>query len=153
MKVILLESVPNLGETGDVVEVKAGYGRNFLLPRKMAQALTQKALAEIEDIKRVAIRRAERELDAAKEMAKSLEGHTVRMERKTGARGVKLYGSVTTQALAGSIGEFLQAEIDKRKITIPESIKTLGLHKYRIKLHPDVEVEGQVEVVKKKVEE
>ncbi len=149
MKVLLLENVPNLGEAGDVVEVKAGYGRNYLLPRGMAQPLTSKALAEIEEIKRVAVRRAERELEVARGMASRLQGHTIRLEGKTGARGAKLYGSVTTQALAGAIGAFLETEIDKRKITVPESIKTLGLHKYRIRLHPEVDVEGQVEVVKK----
>jgi len=149
MKVILLENVPNLGEAGDVVEVKSGYGHNYLLPRNMAQALTKKALAEIEDIKRVALRRAERELEIAKELAGKLEGHTVVLPGKTGARGAKLYGSITTQALAAAIGSHLGVEIDKRKISVPEPIKTLGLHKYHIKLHPEVEVEGQVEVVKK----
>jgi len=151
MKVILLENVPNLGVAGDVVEVKGGYGRNYLLPRRMAQALTKKALAEVEEIKRVALRRAERELKSAKELAGELENHTIQIEGKTGARGAKLYGSITTQAIAGVIGAYLKKEIDKRKISLPEPIKTLGMHKYVIKLHSDVEVEGNIEVVKKKV--
>jgi large subunit ribosomal protein L9 len=148
MKVILLQNVPNLGQAGDVVEVKAGYGRNYLLPRGMAQGLTKKALAEIEEIKRVAIARADRELGIARDMARKLEGHVIRMEGRTGARGAKLYGSVTTQSLAVAIGAFLEAEIDKRKISVPEPIKTLGLHSYIIRLHSEVEVEGKVEVVK-----
>ncbi len=148
MKVILLENVPNLGEAGDVVEVKPGYCRNYLVPRGMAQLLTKKTLAEVEEIKRVAVRRAERDLTRAKELAERLEGHTMRLEGRVGARGAKLYGSITTQALARAIGEYLETEIDKRKVTIPEPIKTLGLHSYAIKLHPDVTVEGKVEVVK-----
>ena len=152
MKVILLENVPNLGQAGDVVEVKAGYGRNYLLPRGMAQALTREALAEVEDLKRVAVRRAETELARAQDTAAQLEQHIVRLQGKTGARGAKLYGSVTTQALARAIGEHLGTEIDKRKISLPEPIKTLGLHKYVIKLHPDVIVEGKVEVVKLEAE-
>lgn len=149
MKVILLENVPNLGQAGDVVDVKSGYARNYLLPRGMAQVLTKKALAEVEEIKRVAMRRAERELETAKDLAGKLEGHTIVLQGKTGARGAKLYGSVTTQALAAAIGDYLEKEIDKRKISVPEPIKTLGLHKYKIRLHPEIEIEGQVEVVKR----
>ena len=149
MKVILLENVRHLGDAGDVVDVKPGYGRNYLLARGMAQALSKEAVAEIEEIKRVALRRAERDLEAAKEMANKLRGYTITLEGKTGARGAKLYGSVTTQALAAAVGAFLGVEIDKRKVSVPEPIKTLGLHRYTIRLHPEVEVEGQVEVVKK----
>ncbi len=148
MKVILLENVANLGDAGDVVEVKPGYGRNYLLPNKMAQMLTKKALAEVEEIKRVAVRRADRDLSRARELAKKLGGYTIQLKGKTGARGNKLYGSITSQQLANSIGEYLETEIDKRKITIPESIKTLGLHTYTLKLHHEVTVEGKVEVVK-----
>ena len=148
MKVILLQNVPNLGQAGDVVEVKPGYGRNYLLPRRMADALSKKALAEVEEIKRVALVRAERELKSAQEMAKKLENHTVKLTGKVGGRGSKLYGSVTTQQIAAAISGFLQAEIDKRKISLPEAIRTLGLHSYVIRLHPDVTVEGKVEVVK-----
>ena len=148
MKVILLEDIPNLGHAGDVVEVKPGYGRNYLLPRGMAQALTKKALAEVEELKRVAVQRAERELREAREMAQRLEGYVVRLSGKVGGRGAKLYGSVTTQTLAGALGEYLGREIDKRRITLPEPIKTLGLHSYIVRLHPEVEVEGRVEVVK-----
>jgi len=150
MKVVLIQNVPKLGDAGDVVDVKPGYGRNYLLPRGLAEALTKKALAEIEDIKRVAVRRAERELAEARSIASRLEGHIVRIEGKTGARGAKLYGSVTTQALANAIAQHLGTEVDKRRISIPEPIKILGMHKYIIRLHTDVVVEGQLEVVKKK---
>lgn len=152
MKVILLENVANLGEAGDVVEVKPGFGRNYLFPNKMAQMLTKKALAEVEEIKRVAVRRADRDLSRARELAKKLGDYTIQLKGKTGARGNKLYGSITTQQLANSIGEYLETEIDKRKITIPEAIKTLGLHSYKLKLHHEVTVEGKVEVIKLQVE-
>lgn len=148
MKVILLENVPNLGDAGEVVDVKPGYGRNYLFPRGMAKDLSKKALAEVEEIKKVAVRRAERELENAKELASKLSGHIVKLEGKTGARGSKLYGSVTSQAIANSLAQHLGMEIDKRKISIPEPIKSLGLHDYIIKLHPEVEITGKVEVVK-----
>ena len=148
MKVILLENVPNLGQAGDVVDVKPGYGRNFLFPRRMAGALSKRALAEVEEIKRVALVRADRELKNAQEMAKRLQNHTIKLTGRVGGRGSKLYGSVTTQQIASGISSFLQAEIDKRKISLPETIRTLGLHDYVIKLHPDVVVQGKVEVVK-----
>ncbi len=148
MKVILLENVPKLGQAGDVVEVKSGYGRNYLVPRGMAQTLTKKALAEIEELKRVAIRRSDRELDNARKMGEKLDGYTIQLPGKVGGRGNKLYGSVTTQQIATAIGLFLEIELDKRKISVPEPIKTLGMHDYKIKLHPEIEVEGKVEVVK-----
>ena len=150
MKVLLLENVHKLGSAGDIVEVKGGFGRNFLLPRGMAQAITAKAVKEIEEIKRVTIRRADRELNAAKELGSKLESHTIQLEGKIGARGNKLYGSVTTQAIASSIGSYLGIEVDKRKISLPEAIKTLGMHKYVVKLHPDVEITGNIEVIKRK---
>jgi large subunit ribosomal protein L9 len=149
MKVILLENVYKLGQTGDVVDVKPGYARNFLLARKMAQALSKDALAQIEELKRVALRRADRDLAAARLLASRLQDHVVKLEGKPGARGSKLYGSVTSQSIATAVGTFLEMEIDKRRISLPEPIKTLGMHKYTIKLHPEVEVEGRVEVVKK----
>jgi large subunit ribosomal protein L9 len=148
MKVILLQNVPNLGQAGDIVDVKPGYGRNFLFPRMMAGALSKKALAEVEEIKRVALVRADRELKNAQEMAKRLQNHTIRLIGRVGGRGSKLYGSVTTQQIASGISSFLQAEVDKRKISLPEAIRTLGLHDYVIRLHPDVVVQGKVEVVK-----
>ena len=148
MKVILLQNVPNLGIAGDVVDVKPGYGRNFLLPRSMAGALTRKALAEVEEIRRVAVQRSKRDLDGAQELAKLLENHTVKLTGKVGSRASKLYGSITTQQIALAISSFLGTEIDKRKVSLPEPIRNLGLHSYSVKLHPDVEVKGRVEVVK-----
>lgn len=148
MKVILLENVPNLGLAGDVVDVKSGYCRNYLVPRGMAKTLTKSAHAQIEELKRVAIRRADRDLDNAKKLAAKLSDFTIQLPGKVGGRGSKLYGSITTQQIATAIGLYLESEIDKRKVSVPEPIKTLGLHDYKIKLHPDVEVEGKVEVVK-----
>lgn len=148
MKVILLENVPKLGKAGDVVEVKSGFCRNYLVPRGMAQTLSTNALAQVEELKRVAIRRADRELDNARKLAAKLEDFTIRLPGKVGGKGNKLYGSITTQQIATAIGLYLATEIDKRRVSVPESIKTLGMHDYKIKLHPEVEVEGKVEVVK-----
>jgi large subunit ribosomal protein L9 len=148
MKVILLQNMHKLGQAGDVVEVKDGYGRNYLVARGLAQQLSKKALAEVEELKRVAVRRAENELETARELARNLRDYTIQIRRKTGARGNKLYGSITTQQIANAMTEHLGTEIDKRKISLPEPIKTLGMHDYIIRLHTDVVVEGKVEVVK-----
>jgi large subunit ribosomal protein L9 len=148
MKIILLQNVPNLGVAGDVVEVKPGYGRNYLIPRKMGDTLSKKALAEVEEVKRVAVQRSQRDLAKAQELAKTIENHTVKLTGKVGTRGSKLYGSVTTQQIATAVSSFLGMEVDKRKISLEEPIRTLGLHNYTIKLHPDVEVKSRVEVVK-----
>jgi large subunit ribosomal protein L9 len=119
----------------------------------MASALTRQAQAEVEEIKRIAKQRADRDLKSAKEMAKKLESFTVKLTGKVGGRGNKLYGSVTTQQIALAVAGFLETEIDKRRVSLPEPIKTLGLHKYVVRLHPDVVVEGRVEVVKSTGEE
>lgn len=149
MKVILLQNVDKLGSAGDVVDVKSGYGRNFLVRQGMAQVLSKSALAEVEDLQKSAQRRAEKELESAKEIASKLENEMVKLFGRVGKRGNKLYGSITTQALATAIGSQLNVDIDKRKISIPEAIKTLGIHDYNVKLHPDVHVNGKVEVMKK----
>lgn len=148
MKVVLLENITNLGQAGDIVEVKPGYARNFLIPRKMASALSKNALAKVEEIKRVSLLRAEREFNAAKEIAQKIESHVITITGKVGERGLKLYGRITTQQIADALKSYLGAEVDKRKISIPEPIRTLGLHYYTIKLHPKIVVEGKIEVVK-----
>jgi large subunit ribosomal protein L9 len=153
MKVVLLENIPNLGQAGDVVEVKSGFGRNYLLPRHMAKSLTKKAAAEIEEIKRVVIQRADKDLALARELGQKLGSTTVKLEGKVGGRGSKLYGSVTTQQIATAIYSQVNVEIDKRKITLPEPIRTLGLHNYTVRLHADVVVNGKVEVVKPTAQE
>jgi large subunit ribosomal protein L9 len=149
MKVVLLQNVNNLGTAGDVVDVKPGYCRNYLIPQGLANILNKQALAAVEEIKRVALRKAENALEHAKGIAGRIEGQTIQIQGKVGKRGAKLYGSITSQALASALGASLEEDIDKRMISFPEPIRTLGMHEYVIKLHPEVVVTGKVEVIKK----
>jgi len=144
--VVLQEDVEALGTSGDVVRVRPGYARNFLLPRGLAVPATAGNLARVDDLKRLAAQRAEKELAEAREGAQKLNNLSVKLERAVGEEN-KMYGSVTTR----DIEEAYRAagvEIDRRKIQLAEPIKTLGLHEVPLKLHPEVTVQLTVEVIK-----
>ncbi|MGJ3243542.1 MAG: 50S ribosomal protein L9 [Opitutales bacterium] len=144
-EVLLLQPIEGLGAEGEQVRVKAGYARNFLLPRRMAVPVTQANKKQIESLqKRREIREA-RELEEARELAGRLEGLSLAFAVKTGEGG-KMFGAVT----AGNIHEKITEagiDIDKKKVSLPAPIKTLGRHSLTIKLHPEVEVEVAFEVV------
>ena len=148
IKVVLQSDVDNLGTSGDVVRVRPGYARNYLLPRGLAVPATQSNLARVDEFKKAANARAEKELGGAQEAAKKLEKLSVKIERAVGAGDEsRMYGSVTTR----DIEEAYRAQgvdIDRKKIHLQEPIKTLGLHEVQLKLHPSVSVTLRVEVVK-----
>jgi len=136
MQVILKEDVPNLGRSGDVVNVKPGYGRNYLLPRGLAMPVTGSNRAMIEKEQRSHEARQAKEKAEWESVAQRIGGLRFVAPRKVGDNDL-LFGSVT----AGDVGEFLKAkgvEIDKRKVLMEEPIKHLGDHEVRIKLHPEV---------------
>lgn len=146
IRVVLQQDVANLGLGGDVVQVKPGYARNYLIPRGMAMPATAGNLARVEDLKKQAATRAAQALDAAKQLKGKLEGTSVKLERSVGEEA-KMYGSVT----AKDIEEAYKAQdlsIDRKKIELPEPIKQLGLSEVKVKLHADVEATLRVEVVK-----
>lgn len=147
IKVVLQDNVDNLGASGDVVRVRPGYARNFLIPRGLAAAATPANLARIDEIKKQAAARADRELAEAKETAEKVARVSVKLERAVGDEN-KMYGSVT----ARDIEEAYAAQgivIDRKHLHLPEPIKQLGLVEVPLKLHAGVEVALRVEVVKK----
>ena len=136
MEVILREDVDKLGRRGDVVKVAEGYGRNFLLPRGLALAVTDANKAMIEKEKRALLARLAKEKAEFQAVADRIGSIRFVAPRKVGENDV-LYGSVTS----GDIAEFLKAkgiDLDKRKVQLEEPIKNLGDHEVHIKLHPEV---------------
>jgi large subunit ribosomal protein L9 len=147
IKVVLQEDVPNLGPGGQIVRVRPGYARNYLIPRGLAARATEQNLRRIDDLKRLAAERADRELAEAQEIAKKLEANSAKLERAVGEEN-RMYGSVTSKDIEHAFSE-LGLVVDRRKIELAEPIKTLGLHEVPIKLHAQVKAVLRVEVVKK----
>jgi large subunit ribosomal protein L9 len=137
MKLILTAAVDNLGLAGDIVEVKDGYGRNYLVPRGFAIRWTKGGEKQIEGIKRARDAREIRNLDHAQEVRTQLEGLDVSLPVRAGASG-KLFGAVTSTDVAGAIKKSGGPAIDKRAVEIGKPIKTLGAHTVGVKLHDAV---------------
>lgn len=145
MKVILQQEVVNLGKTGDIVKVRDGYGRNFLIPRGLATVADERNVARIAHIQQVAAATAARELSAARELADKLSSVAITIKREAGVEN-KLFGSVTNRDVA----EALVAEgfnIDRKQVILPEPIRTIGLNHVPIKLHRDVQTQIKVYVL------
>jgi large subunit ribosomal protein L9 len=144
MEVILKEDVANLGHRGDVVKVAEGYGRNFLLPRKLALQATASNKAVIEQMKTAAARRSASEKATAETLAAQLEPLTLSFTRKSGENG-HLFGSVTSADIAHEL-EIKGFEVDRRKIQLVEPIKAVGETSVAIKLHREVTAHVKVTV-------
>ena len=144
MEVILKEDVANLGHRGDVVKVAEGYGRNFLLPRKLALQATASNKAVIEQMKAAAARRSASEKAGAEILAGQLEPLTLSFTRKSGENG-HLFGSVTSADIAHEL-ESKGFEVDRRKIQLVEPIKAIGQTSVAIKLHREVTAHVKVTV-------
>jgi large subunit ribosomal protein L9 len=147
MKLILTADVANLGGPGDNVEVKDGYGRNFLLPRGLAIVATRGAMKQIATIRRTQEGKRIRDLDHAKEIAGELQAvGTVRVTAKSAGQGGKLFGSVTPADIVGAVRSSGGPNLDKRLVDIRGHIKTTGSHEVTVRLHPDVAVELPLDV-------
>lgn len=162
MKIILTADVPNLGGPGDLVEVKDGYGRNYLVPRGMAILATRGAEKQVASIRRARETRQIRDLDHAREVAASLTGLgtvvlTAKAGQKKGAQkssaqksgaqsGGKLFGSVTPADVAAAVRSAGGPVLDKRTVDVGASIKSTGTYDVTIRLHPEVSVTVPVEV-------
>ena len=144
MEVILKEDVDNLGHRGDVVKVADGYGRNFLLPRKLAMQATEANKAVIEQMKNAAARRSATEKAQAEELVIKLEPVVLSFTRKSGEAG-HLFGSVTSADIAAELAT-MGFEIDRRKIQLAESLKSVGEFTLAIKLHREVTAHIKVQV-------
>jgi len=150
MEVILKEDVPKLGSRGDVVKVAEGYGRNFLLPRKLAIEATATNKAVIEQMKAAAVRRVQRDKAEAETLAKQLNGVTVSMRRLAGEHE-QLFGSVTSGDIAAEL-EKQGFNIDRRKIQLDEPVKTLGEFNIPIRLFRDVTASVKLQVQREAAE-
>ncbi|MGB6453388.1 MAG: 50S ribosomal protein L9 [Streptosporangiaceae bacterium] len=145
MKLILTQEVTGLGAPGDVVEVKAGYGRNYLVPRSLAMPWTRGSEQQIDMIKRARSAREIRSLDDAKAAAGSLSGLHVRLQTRAG-QGGRLFGSVSTSDIAAAVKRAGGPELDRRKIEVTNPIKTIGSHRVSVRLHPEVSATLEIEV-------
>ncbi|MET8875805.1 50S ribosomal protein L9 [Nocardia sp. NPDC004604] len=147
MKLILTADVDNLGAPGDTVEVKDGYGRNYLLPRGLAIVASRGAQKQVEGIRRAQDARKVRDLDHANELKQAIEGlDSVSLSVKTAGTG-KLFGSVTQSDIAAAIKSAGGPIVDKRSIELPKShIKTVGKHNVAVHLHPDVVAKFDLQV-------
>jgi len=145
MKVILREDVYNLGKSGEVVVVKPGYGRNFLLPRGMAVLASEKNVRQLEHEKAVIDARQAKLRAGAQEQASQLGNVQVKIARKVGEQD-KLFGSVTVLDIAEALAA-QGKKLDRRTIHLPDPIKTIGLHEVEIRLHRDVSAKIKVEVI------
>ena len=151
MEVILKEDVPKLGHRGEVVKVAEGYGRNFLLPRKLAIEATQANKAVIGQMKASAVRRTATEKADAEALSKQLEGVTLTFHRKVGEKD-HLFGSVTSNDVAEAL-EKKGFNIDRRKIQLHDPLKNLGEFDVPVRLHRDVTSRIKVVVEKEAAEE
>ncbi len=143
MKVVLLMDVKGHGKKGDIVEASDGYARNFLLPKKMAEIATADVLNNIKGKNEAAAYHKQQEIEKAKEVAKSLEGAKVVLTGKAGDNG-KLFGKITNQNVADAIKFQLHHVIDKRKIVLPDGIKTIGETTVEIKVYPEISAKIKV---------
>ena len=146
MKVILLEDVKSLGKKGQLVEVNAGYARNFILPKKLGIEATSKNINDLKLQKAHEDKVAAEQLAAAKVLAEELKNKSVELKMKVGEGG-RTFGAISTKEIAAAAKEQLGYELDKKKISVDEPIKSLGVHNVPIKLHPKVTTELKVHVV------
>jgi len=145
MKLILTQEVGGLGAPGDVVEVKDGYGRNFLVPRGFAMPWSRGGEKQIAQIKRARDSRSVRDLGHAQEIKGRLERLSVKLATRAGESG-RLFGSVTVADIAEAVTTAGGPSLDKRTITVTNPIKTVGTHRVTVKLHPEVSANLDVDV-------
>ena len=147
MKLILTQEVSGLGGPGDIVEVKDGYGRNFLVPRGVAIKWSKGGESQVAALRRGRDVRDVKDLGEAKAIAETLAGLTVQLASRAGDGG-RLFGSVTTSDIAEAVSAAGGPKLDKRRIELPSAhIKTVGSHTVTVRLHPDVTAPLDVEVV------
>lgn len=149
MKVIFLKDVKGQGKKGEVKEVSDGYARNVLLKNKSAVEATPQAMSQLQGQKRKEQQNAEAELQAAKDLKVKVEELTVELKSKTGEGG-RLFGSITSKQIADELNKVHGIKVDKRKMDLPEAIRTLGVTKVPVKLHPEVTATLKVHVTEQK---
>lgn len=144
MKIILTQQVAGLGEPGDVVDVKDGYGRNFVIPRGLGTIWTKGGEKQVTQIRRARESRNVRDLDAAKDIKSRLENSKVRLAMRAGDSG-RLFGAVTVSDIVEAV-EKTGVKIDKRRVEVAQPIKTVGQHTVIVRVHPEVSAKLTLDV-------
>ncbi|OKL54044.1 50S ribosomal protein L9 [Bowdeniella nasicola] len=145
MKLILTHEVSNLGTAGDVVEVKDGYGRNFLLPRGLATPWTKGAQRQIDQMKAARKAREIASVEDARALRDALQANSITIEERAGESG-RLFGAVSTKEIADAVEAQLDKKIDRRTIEIVNPIKSVGDHHVTVTVHPEVQARLDVTV-------
>lgn len=146
MKVILTQPVTGLGEAGDVVDVKDGYARNYLVPRRLVTPWTKGGQKQVDDIKAARSKRELRSAEDAEAAKTQLEANTVTVTARSGATG-RLFGAVTAGDIAEAITAAGGPSVDRRRIEVPAPIRNTGEHTAHVRLHEDVSATVAIEVV------
>ena len=145
MEIVLLEDVKALGKKGEIVKVNEGYARNFILPKKLGVEANSKNLNDLKLKKANQEKIAAKQLAAARELGEKLEKASITLSIKAGDNG-KAFGSVSGKEISKAIQDQLNLEIDKKKLVLPEPLKTFGTHEVPVKLHKDVTAKLSVKV-------
>jgi large subunit ribosomal protein L9 len=146
MKLILTQEVTGLGTPGDVVEVKDGYGRNYLVPRGLATVWSKGGEKQIASIRKARQAREVATLEEAQQLRSSLEARTVKLAVRAGASG-RLFGAVTPADVAAAVESAGSGSVDRRKVELAQPIKTLGDYKVLIRIHPEVQATVSLQVI------
>ncbi len=145
MKIILLEDVKSVGKKGELVELKEGYAKNFIIPKKLGVEATSANMNNLKLQKQNEEKVAKEQLEAAQAMAVEVEKMLVKLSIKAGEGG-KTFGSVSSKEIAKGVSDQYGKEIDKKKIQMSDAIKTVGTHEVTVKLHPKVTAKLRVQV-------
>ena len=138
MKIMLTKDVENIGQAGEIKDVADGYGRNFLIPRKLAVVAGRGVEAEARRIREAAARREAKDREEARELAEEIDNKTVVVRLKVGAED-RVFGAITNEDIAKAIKQQHQVEVDRRRIELKEPLKQLGEHQVPLHLHRDVQ--------------
>ncbi len=145
MKVILLQDVKSLGKEGEIVNVNDGYARNFIIPKKLGVEANNKNMNDLKLKKNNEEKIAKENKEAAEKLAGELKAGQVALKIKVGEGG-KAFGSVSAKEIAAAVKDQMGLDVDKKKIQLKETLKTLGTHIVPVKLHPEVTAELKVEI-------
>ncbi len=143
MKVILLQDVKSLGKEGEIVNVNDGYARNFIIPKKLGVEANNKNMNDLKLKKSKEAKVAKENKEAAEKLAGELKAGQIELKIKMGEGG-KAFGSVSGKEIAAAVKEQMGLDVDKKKIQLKETLKTLGTHLVQVKLHPEVTAELKV---------
>jgi large subunit ribosomal protein L9 len=146
MKVILNQTVKNLGKEGDVKEVADGYARNYLIPQGLAREATNTILKETQEKKVREQKQKDKEKARAEQIKEQLDGKTIEIKARTGG-GDKLFGAVTAREISDVLKQTMQVDVDKKKIDLADPIKHLGQYRVKLKIYPSIQAELNIIVV------